>query len=154
MQIFSVHEIYKQEHSKTDVRPQCFVIQYEHKICVYTHYSGEKSECDKITEKGLMKPVKMRRGFNNTFYYVESDITGSADIIMQLKIENNSGVFVVKKKVAHELNSGSIIALEIDPDNNTKLDEGPTTNEDEWGSKFVPNELFFIDDSLQLLQLK
>jgi len=152
VQIESVHKIYKDERKKTLPRPQCYVIQYEDKVCVYTNIKN-KAVCEQITVEGHMKPVCMRRGFNNTFYYVESDITNSSDILMQLTIQFNKGQYSLEKKVVYELNSGAIIALENDPDNDTKLDEGPTAG-DGWGSQFVSNELFLIDDSLQLLQLK
>ena len=45
------------------------------------------------------------------------------------------------------------MALEMDPDNDTKLDSG-TMSDGTIGQRFVPNELFFIDDSLQLYQVK
>ena len=64
-----------------------------------------------------MRSICMRRGFNNTFYFVERDITDSSDIVMELKITEKGNTFNWEKKVVYELSSGSVIALEIDPDN-------------------------------------
>ncbi len=32
----------------------------------------------------------MQRGYNLTFYFVESDFTGAADMIMELKLEEKN----------------------------------------------------------------
>ena len=66
----------------------------------------------------------MRRGFNNTFYFVESDMTHSSDILYELKIEFEHGNYDFNLKRIHELNSGCVIALEMDPDNKKMLDTG------------------------------
>ena len=95
----------------------------------------------------------MQRGYNNTFYYVESDVTGSSDMVMELRVVEVNQKFEWKKRVAFEQSSGAVMALEMDPDNDTKLDSG-TMSDGTIGQRFVPNELFFIDDSLQLYQVK
>ena len=89
----------------------------------------------------------MQRGYNNPFYYVECDVTGSSDMVMQLKLVETNKKFDWKKRVAFEQSSGAIMALEMDPENDMKLDSG-TMSDGTMGQRFVPNELFFIDDSL------
>ena len=59
----------------------------------------------------------MQRGFNNTFYFVESDMTHSSDILYELKIPYDHGNYAHNLRTIHEFNSGSVIALQMDPDN-------------------------------------
>ena len=67
----------------------------------------------------------MMRGFNNTFYYVEKDSTGTSDVIMALCIEDKEEKgFDYEIKVAYELASGNVMLLEMDPDNDKQMDTG------------------------------
>ena len=75
-----------------------------------------------------MKPIRMKRGYNNTFYYVESDALNYSDSVIELKINEEHDTFKHNKRVAFELVSGTVIALEIDPDNDEKNDSGKMSN--------------------------
>ena len=44
----------------------------------------------------------MQRGYNNTFYYVESDVTGSSDTVVELRLFEVNHKFDWKKRVAFE----------------------------------------------------
>ena len=59
----------------------------------------------------------MQRGFNNTFYFVESDMTHSSGILYELKIPYDHGSYAHNLRAIREFNSGSVIALQMDPDN-------------------------------------
>ena len=72
----------------------------------------------------------MRRGFNNTFYFVQSDQAGF-DKIMELTIENRKSKFEWELKVAFEMVSGHCLCLEMDPDNLKVLDSGPSSGQEE-----------------------
>ena len=90
----------------------------------------------------------MMRGFNNTFFYVEKDQSGSSDVIMALRIENKEEKgFDYTIKPIFELASGNIMVLENDADNDTDMDTG-RMSDGSTGTKIVSNSLFFIDDSL------
>ena len=64
----------------------------------------------------------IQRGYNNTFYYVESDVTGSSDMVIELRLVQVNKKFDWKKRVAFEQSSGAVVAMEMDPDNDNKLD--------------------------------
>ena len=103
-----------------------------------------------------MQPIRMRRGFNNTFYYVQQDLAGN-DKIMELIIEDNKTKFEWKLNVAFEMISGHCLCLEMDPDNFNVMDSGPSSDKDkdnQFIEQAVSNELYFIDDTLQMYQIK
>ena len=67
--------------------------------------------------------------------------------MIELRLVEVNRKYEWKKRVAFEQSSGAVMALEMDPDNDTKLDSG-SMSDGTFGQRFVPNELFFIDDSL------
>ena len=71
-----------------------------------------------------MKPIMMQRGYNMTFYFVERDVSDSADLIVELKLAEKNAKFEWSRKTAYELNSGAVIALEMDSENDKILDFG------------------------------
>lgn len=59
----------------------------------------------------------MQRSTNNTFYFVESDALGTTDIIVELSIqESKDKRFTHSTRPAYTLNSGQVLALEMNPD--------------------------------------
>jgi len=71
-----------------------------------------------------MRKIRIKRGYNNTFYFVESDALNNTDNIIELEINVSGDTFRYNRRIAYELNSGTVIALEIDPDNDEKTDSG------------------------------
>ena len=87
VKVESVHNL-KTINEKKSV--QCFIMQYTNSIYIYTKSGTDHNptcKWEEITSKGHMKPIRMKRGFNNTFYFVQSDILGNSDVIMELKLE-------------------------------------------------------------------
>ena len=62
-----------------------------------------------------MKPLVMQRGSNNTFYFVESDTMGTTDFVMELSFTQEGSHWKGSIKSACSINTGTIMALEIDP---------------------------------------
>ena len=116
MKVESVHDLNKIDDKK---RISCFIMQYTNGIYIYTKSGGDHNptyKWEEISGKGLMKPIRMKRGFNNTFYFVQSDQLGNSDIIMELTLEEQDTTYVWSTRQIYEINSGQAISLEIDPD--------------------------------------
>ena len=62
-----------------------------------------------------MKPLVVQRGFNNSFYYVESDTMGTTDFVMELSFKELNSHWTGSIKSACSINTGTIMALEMDP---------------------------------------
>ena len=53
-----------------------------------------------------MQPIMIQRGFNDTFYFVETEKAQASAAIYQLKGKD-------KQKI-HEVSNGKVVALELD----------------------------------------
>ncbi len=100
----------------------------------------------------MMKKVRMRRGFNNTFYYAEYNSHTGQDVIKELKIEVEKNKTEFEITTIYELLSGSVIALEMNNGDERELDSG-IQSDGSFGVRQVYNKLFFIDDSHMLKKL-
>ena len=70
-----------------------------------------------------MQPIRLVRGYNSTFYFVERDPISGSDVIKELKIYKQEDQFYrYSVSNAHELFSGKVIALENDQNNEKILD--------------------------------
>ena len=117
IQIDSLHNLEDIRTHKTVVR-QCFIIQTEKQIRVFTHYKGNRGQWIQITEQDKMQKIKMIRGLNDKFYFIEKDKSSNFDIVYALQMirpERQQDVWRWKKYPVYELNQGHCIGLEIDP---------------------------------------
>ena len=64
-----------------------------------------------------MQKIRMVRGLNDKFYFVEKDSSGTYDIIyaVHLEIREEKQCWEWKKYPVYETSSGRIVSLEIDP---------------------------------------
>lgn len=100
----------------------------------------------------MMKKVRMKRGFNNTFYYAEYNSYSGQDVIKELKIEVENNRIEFNVTTIHELLSGSVVALEMNNGDERELDSG-IQSDGSFGVRQVNNKLFYIDDSHMLKKL-
>ena len=69
-----------------------------------------------------MVTLLMQRGYNSLIYYVESSPTGSDMFIKELCARVVGGNWDVLKSTIYKINEGSILALELDPENIDETD--------------------------------
>ena len=126
VRIESVHEFNRNK--------QCYVIQYKDAVYVYDLWSFQPVF---VQVSQRMRPITMQRSTNNTFYFVESDALGTTDIIVELTIqEYKDKRFTYSTRPAYTLNSGQVLALEMNPDI-SQLDFTFMDNSDDVIKKFV-----------------
>ena len=94
----------------------------------------------------------IQRGFNNTFYYVETEQAQASAAIYQFKCDDY-GRYANSKKI-HEVSNGKVLALELDADHMLKNQDRSINGVNIYEEKIVLNELFLLDEKLQMTQLK
>ena len=96
----------------------------------------------------------MIRGYNSFFYYVEK--TGeSDDVVIELKLSFIGSEWNFSTKEVHKVNEGSVIALEIDPENRERTDSVYTYNNELIEEQpSVLNKIFVIDDKESMFHIR
>ena len=63
-----------------------------------------------------MQSIQIQRGFNDRLYFVAKDDMSESDIVFEVHFTKNSDQEYTSKE-AYKVRDGSIIALEMNPDN-------------------------------------
>ena len=84
----------------------------------------------------MMRPVRLKRGFNNEFYFVEHNSNSGQDMIKELKIETKNKVTEFNVRTVHEMISGSVIAMEMDYGDGKEIDIG-VLSDGNFGERYV-----------------
>ena len=67
-------------------------------------------------------PIMMQRGFNSFIYYVEKSATGSDQVIKEVSARVIGGDWAYFIFPIYKITEGSILALELDPENVAETD--------------------------------
>ena len=101
-----------------------------------------------------MAKVKMTRGYNSYFYYAQN-IGDSDCVVNELKLSNISQEWHSEILEVYKVNEGTVIALEMDPDNRDQTDSIYTyKNKLKEERSTVLNKIFVIDDKENMFQLR
>ena len=103
---------------------------------------------------GTMQPSMMIRGYNSYIYYVKK-VGETDDAVVAMKFSHMSGQWQVNEVECHKINEGSVIALELDPDNRDRTDSVYT-----YDNKLIEeqpevlNKIFVVDDKETLFHIR
>ena len=103
-----------------------------------------------------MTHITMPRGFNDHFYFAQK--YGETDcVVKQLTLSFMNGEWQYDTLEVHKINEGTVIALEMNPDNRDYTDSIYTNNNmlrEKRKDVNVLNEIFIVDDKENLFHIK
>ena len=100
-----------------------------------------------------MVTLLMQRGYNSLIYYVESSPTGSDMFIKELYARIVGGDWDVMKSTIYKINEGSILALELDPENIDETDSIYTNDRSLIEKRYEVKNMLYVLDNYEELHL-
>ena len=94
-----------------------------------------------------MEKILMLRGSNSHFYFVEISSQGNDQLVMEVKARVIGNAWECETNQIYKVNEGSIIAMEIDPENTFETDSIFTYDRVQISERpQALNKLYIVDD--------